>query len=474
MLNIHWREYIMDIQDYMKAFIDTFYENKQDIQQGKPIELIPNDTINALKNTTITEDGRDLDSLLKMLEESVYPFRNVSEHKRNFAFIPAPVVDISKLGDLFESFYNPNAAGFYSSSGTAVVEEEMMAYLCEKAGYNPKKASGTFLSGGSMANLNATIAARDKYLSLDDITRGVVYISDQAHHSVHKALHVIGIPDERIRRVKTDDQLKIDPTALQEIIKADKKNALRPFIVIATAGTTNAGVIDPLTELAKICKEEDMWLHVDGAFGASVLLSSSHTHLLKGIEQADSITWDAHKWLFQSYSCAMLLVKDKADLLRSFSETPEYLEDASENEHINTWDLGLDLSRPARGVKLWLSMQALGTKKLGDTIDYGIKLAEYTESVVRNTPKLDIVTPAQTAILNFRYYREGLSEEELNSFNTALSNMISNQGFAQILTTKLQGKTVLRMCTISPETTQEDIDKTIEHISTCVEKLETN
>ncbi|MGX6970692.1 pyridoxal phosphate-dependent decarboxylase family protein [Vagococcus bubulae] len=464
----------MEIQDYMKGFIDTFYKNKETIQQGKPIDIIPEKTIKQLQTLDFTEEGRDLSSLLATLEETVYPFRNVSEHKRNFAFIPAPVVDISKLGDLLESFYNPNAAGFYSSSGTAVIEEETMSWLCEKAGFDPKKASGIFLSGGSMANLNATIAARDKYLHLDDITKGVVYISDQAHHSVHKALHVIGIPDERIRRVKTDDGLKILPDSLLESIKKDKKSGLIPFIVIATAGTTNAGVIDPLPELADICQKEDLWLHVDGAFGASVLLSTSHKHLLTGIEKADSITWDAHKWLFQSYSCAMLLVKDKTDLLRSFSETPEYLEDASENEHINTWDLGLDLSRPARGVKLWLSLQALGTKKLGDTIDYGIKLAEYTESVVQKTPKLEIITPAQTAIINFRYFNDELSELELNEWNTKLSNLISNAGFAQILTTKLNGKTVLRMCTISPETTQEDIDKTIAHISECIETLEQN
>lgn len=464
----------MEIQDYMKAFIDYFYENKEDIQQNKPVELIPENNIDDIKSMTITKDGRDLASLLKMLEETVYPFRNVSEHKRNFAFIPAPVVDISKLGDLLESFYNPNAAGFYSSSGTAIIEEDLIAWLCQKAGFDPKKASGTFLSGGSMANLNATIAARDKYLDLDNITKGVVYISDQAHHSVHKALHVIGIPDQRIRRVTTDEQLKIVPSSLQQAIQNDKQEGLVPFIVIATAGTTNAGVIDPLPELATICQEEDVWLHVDGAFGASVLLSSNHAHLLEGIEQADSITWDAHKWLFQSYSCAMLLVKDKTDLLRSFSETPEYLEDASENEHINTWDLGLDLSRPARGVKLWLSLQALGTKKLGDTIDYGIKLAEYTETVVEKTPQLEIVTPAQTAIINFRYYRDDLDEETLNKRNTQLSNRISNEGFAQILTTKLHGKTVLRMCTISPETTFEDIDKTIDHISHCIAQLENN
>lgn len=463
--------FCMAIQDYMKKFIDTFYKNIESIQQGSPIEIIPENKIKELESLTITAEGRDLDSLLTVLEENVYPFRNVSEHKRNFAFIPAPAVDISKLGDLLESFYNPNAAGFYSSSGTAIIEDKLIEWLCEKAGFDPEKASGTFLSGGSMANLNATIAARDKYLKLEDIAKGVVYISDQAHHSVHKALHVIGIPDERIRRVQTDENLKIKPDILKQVIQEDKTNGFIPFIVIATAGTTNAGVIDPLNDLADVCHKENLWLHVDGAFGGSLLLSTSNKHLLKGIEKADSITWDAHKWLFQSYSCAMLLVKDKTNLLRSFSETPEYLEDASENEHINVWDLGLDLSRPARGVKLWLSLQTLGTKKMGDTIDYGIKLAEYTESVVRKTPTLEIVTPAQTAILNFRYVDPNMSEEELNHFNTKLSNKISNSGFAQILTTKLKGQTVLRMCTISPETTFEDIDKTIEHITHCINEL---
>ena len=461
----------MTIQNYMKDFIDKFYNNIESIQQDAPIKIIPEKTIQKVNNLTITENGRDLTSLLSILEENVYPFRNVSEHKRNFAFIPAPAVDISKLGDLLESFYNPNAAGFYSSSGTAIIEDKLIEWLCEKAGFDPEKASGTFLSGGSMANLNATIAARDKYLKLEDIAKGVVYISDQAHHSVHKALHVIGIPDERIRRVQTDENLKIKPDILKQVIQEDKTNGFIPFIVIATAGTTNAGVIDPLNDLADVCHKENLWLHVDGAFGGSLLLSTSNKHLLKGIEKADSITWDAHKWLFQSYSCAMLLVKDKTNLLRSFSETPEYLEDASENEHINVWDLGLDLSRPARGVKLWLSLQALGTKKMGDTIDYGIKLAEYTEAVVRKTPTLEIVTPAQAAILNFRYVDTNMSEEELNYFNTKLSNKISDSGFAQILTTKLNGQTVLRMCTISPETTFEDIDKTIEHITHCIDKL---
>jgi len=456
----------------MKDFIDKFYNNIESIQQDAPIKIIPEKTIQKVNNLTITENGRDLTSLLSILEENVYPFRNVSEHKRNFAFIPAPVVDISKLGDLLESFYNPNAAGFYSSSGTAVIEEHLIAWLCEQAGYDSKKASGTFLSGGSMANLNATIAARDKYLSLDNITKGVVYISDQAHHSVHKALHVIGIPDERIRRVQTDDDLKINPLILKKTIQQDKNDGFIPFIVIATAGTTNAGVIDPINDLATICQEENLWLHVDGAFGGSLLLSTHHKQLLNGIEQADSITWDAHKWLFQSYSCAMLLVKDKTDLLRSFSETPEYLEDASENEHINVWDLGLDLSRPARGVKLWLSLQALGTKKIGDTIDYGIELAEYTETVIKKEPQLEIVTPAQSAIINFRYVNTDLSLKELNAFNTTLSNKISNSGFAQILTTRIKGMTVLRMCTISPETSFDDIDQTIKHIIECIKKLE--
>ncbi|MBO0476100.1 aminotransferase class V-fold PLP-dependent enzyme [Vagococcus sp. DIV0080] len=454
----------MEIKDYMKQFIDDYYEENEDLRSKKTIELIEHNDFSELSELDILSTGRNVEDMIQVLQEKVYPNRLIGEHPRNFAFIPAPIEEISKLGDLINLMHNPNACGWYPSSGTATIEHSLINWLCQQAGYT-EDGTGIFVSGGSTANLTAAIAARDGLLTPEEIPFGVAYISNQAHHSINKALHVVGIPESRIRRIKTDALLKIDPIALEEQIKLDKEKGLKPFIIMATAGTTNAGVIDPLAEIADVAKRNQVWFHVDGAFGASLLLSKSYSHLLKGIEEADSITWDAHKWLFQTYSCAMLLVKHRSSLLNSFSEQPEYLEDAHQADRTDFWDLGIELSRPARGVKLWLTLQTLGTEKIGEQIDAGVKLAEFTQSVIEGNPLFEVITPAQAGIINFRYQKEGLDTETLNHINTKISEKMIATGFSQVITTKLNGMVVLRMCTISPNTTHQDIEETIERLS---------
>mgnify|MGYP002738412109 CR=1 FL=1 len=458
----------MEIKDYMKQFIDDYYEENEDLRSKKTIELIEHNDFSELSELDILSTGRNVEDMIQVLQEKVYPNRLIGEHPRNFAFIPAPIEEISKLGDLINLMHNPNACGWYPSSGTATIEHSLINWLCQQAGYT-EDGTGIFVSGGSTANLTAAIAARDGLLAPEEIPFGVAYISNQAHHSINKALHVVGIPDSRIRRIKTDALLKIDPIALEEQIKLDKEKGLKPFIIMATAGTTNAGVIDPLAEIADVAKRNQVWFHVDGAFGASLLLSKINSHLLKGIEEADSITWDAHKWLFQTYSCAMLLVKHRGSLLNSFSEQPEYLEDAHQADRTDFWDLGIELSRPARGVKLWLTLQTLGTEKIGEQIDAGVKLAEFTQSVIETNPLFEIITPAQAGIINFRYQKEGLDTETLNRINTKISEKMIATGFSQVITTKLNGMVVLRMCTISPNTTHRDIEETIERLSNLVD-----
>lgn len=460
----------MEIKDIMTKFIDDYYKEDMNYSDTPVVQLVDQEMFSNLSSIDIPENGKPLEDMVQVLRQDIYANRSIGEHPRNFAFIPAPIEDVSKLGDLINLFYNPNACGWYPSSGTACIEHSLINWLCEQARYS-NDSSGIFVSGGSTANLTAAIAARDSKLNADDIAKGVAYISNQAHHSVNKALHVIGIPDSRIHKIDTTDDLKIDPINLSHQINLDKQNGLKPFLIIASAGTTNAGVIDPLHELSAIAKEHDLWFHVDGAFGASVLLSNKNRHLVDGIEEADSITWDAHKWLFQTYSCAMLLVKHASSLLHSFSERPEYLEDAHQADHTDFWDLGIELSRPARGMKLWLTLQALGTKKIGDQIDYGINMAEYTQSQIERYSHWEIVTPAQTAVVNFRYINDSLDEDELDKINDHLSETMTSTGYAQVLTTKLFDKTVLRMCTLSPLTTHKDIETTIETLNQFVEKL---
>ena len=253
---------------------------------------------------------------------------------------------------------------------------------------------------------------------------------------------------------------------LEQAIKEDIERGLTPFVVIGTAGTTNTGSVDPFKEIAAICHEHDMWFHVDGAFGGSVLLSNEHKHMLDGIELADSLSWDAHKWLFQTYGCAAVLVKDVADLERSFSVTPEYLRDLDcDNGLVNMYDLGIELTRPARGLKLWLTLQVLGTELMESAVDQGFQLAKWAQESIEEMENWEIVAPAQMAMLNFRYAPADLSEEQCGEINERIAARLNESGYAAMFTTVINDQTVLRLCAIHPETTQDDIQTTMKMLN---------
>lgn len=252
----------------------------------------------------------------------------------------------------------------------------------------------------------------------------------------------------------------------------DQAAGMKPFAIIATAGTTNTGSIDPLNEIADLCEKHNIWLHVDGAYGASILASSKYKPLLSGISRSDSITWDAHKWLMQTYSCSVVLAKENQQLRNCFSTHPEYLKDAETNEeYINYWDLGPELTRPARSLKLWVTLQALGTNAVGEAIEHGVQLAEWAEDEIKKHNHWEIVSPAQLAIVNFRYAPTGLSEQELDSLNKRISQEMMTNGYASVLTTQLNGKTALRICAIHPDTTEHEIRNTIQLLSNIARSL---
>lgn len=227
--------------------------------------------------------------------------------------------------------------------------------------------------------------------------------------------------------------------------------------------------------IAALCREYDMWMHVNGAFGASALLSDKYRKKLSGIELSDCLSWDAHKWMRQTYSCSVVLVRDKSRLVQSFAAHPEYLKDAETSEdNVEFWDLGPELTRTAQGLKLWLTLQVLGKAEMGRTIEYGCHMAELAEKLIRESKGWEIVSPAQLGIVNFRYIADGtLSEKETDRINAEISKEITESGFAQVFTTELRGKKVLRMCIINPETTEQDICDTINRMknSDAVDKI---
>mgnify|MGYP002228595406 CR=1 FL=1 len=346
-----------------------------------------------IKQIKIPEKGRPVNEVVSEMMNEVYRYRGDANHPRFFSFVPGPASSVSWLGDIMTSAYNIHAGGSKLAPMVNCIEQEVLQWLCRQAGFT-QNAGGVFVSGGSMANITALTAARDHKLNDETLHLGTAYISDQTHSSVAKGLRIIGIPDSRIRKIPSNSTFQMCTDVLEKQIQEDTQNGLIPFVVIGTAGTTNTGSIDPLEELAAICSKYELWFHIDGAYGASVLLSPRYKHLLKGTELADSISWDAHKWLRQTYGCSMVLVRDQSHLVRSFAVHPEYLTDAGAfNEAPDFWDLGPELTRPARSLKLWITLQVMGSEAMGQMIDHGCAMARLTEELIRRYPGWEIVSP---------------------------------------------------------------------------------
>ena len=459
------KEYILNsqqLEDAVKSFVHDFCASKHEIHTQPVIQEADELQLDKIRSIGIPKEGRPVDEVVREMEQEVFRYSGDANHPRFFGFVPGPASCVSWLGDVMTSAYNIHAGGSRLAPTVNCVEQQVIRWLADQAGFG-EKAGGIFVSGGSMANITALTAARDKKLTEDTLHLGTAYVSDQTHSSVAKGLRVIGITQGRIRSIPTDDHFRMDMTALRQAVEQDVKDGFIPFVVIGTAGTTNTGSVDPLEEIAALCQKFEMWFHVDGAFGGSVLISQKYKSLLKGVELADSLSWDAHKWLFQTYGCAAVLVRNLEDLYRSFHVSPEYLKDIEDSgEGVNMYDIGIELTRPARGLKLWLTLQVLGTELMGSAVEQGFQLAKWAEEAVSKKPNWEIVCPAQMAMLNFRYSPDDLTEEQKDELNEKIAARLNESGYAAIFTTVLKGKTVIRLCAIHPETTQEDIQTTMQ------------
>lgn len=460
------------LEPLFDKFVPELISLQNDIDEDEEVIIeIPEEKKEELKNIGFAREGRDPEDVTRQMLDDIYPYRMKTNHKKFFCFIPNAVNPYSVFGDFVNSIVNPYGGGFAISPGIATIEQMTINFLGEQIGYEPKPLGGVFVSGGSIANLTAAIAARDYKLELKDILKGTVYLSDQTHSSMAKGLHIIGIKPDNVKIIPTDDDFRIRMDLLRDEIEKDIENGLIPFMLVGTAGTTNTGSIDPLDDMAEVAKKYNMWFHVDGAYGASILFSS-HRDLLKGIEKSDSVTWDSHKWLFQTYGCASIIVKDKMRLLKSFHTHPEYLKDVdSTDEEFNFWDMGIEMTRPIRGAKLWFTLQTLGVDKIRDIIDQGFITGARLQEEVEKYDDFQIVCPSNIGILNFRYYNEKYSDEELDEINQAISMKAMHNNKTAFLTTILKGKTVFRFCCNNAMLTEEDIVDVVNEIRGYIDEI---
>ncbi|MEJ3653120.1 aminotransferase class V-fold PLP-dependent enzyme [Actinomycetes bacterium KLBMP 9759] len=388
-----------------------------------------------------------------------------TDHPRFLAYVPGPSNYVSALADFLAAGLNVFAGQGLVAAGPAVIERITVDWLRGLCGL--PAGGGLFVSGGTMANLVALHAARVE-LGPDL----AVYLTDHTHRSIRKGLRFLGIDDTRVRTVVLDSAFRMDARELGRTLSADRRNGTRAQCVIATAGTTGTGAVDPLGDIADACATAAAWLHVDGAYGAAAVLSERQQPLLAGLARADSIALDPHKWWFQPYEIGCVLVRDPALLTNAFSMEAEYLrETRSESVPINFYDLGPQLTRSFRALKVWMSVHAFGIDAFRRAVEHGIELAEHAQRVVETSPDWELVTPAQLAVLTFRPRLPDRSGEEIAGLTRRVASATLRDGYALVTTTEVGTQPVLRLCITHPQTTVGDVETTLERLGHLVADL---
>jgi len=407
--------------------------------------------------------------VLALVERDVMGAVTAVDHPRFYAFVPGPGSFVGAMGDALASGFNVFAGHWLAASGPGAVELQTVDLLRQACGF-PEGAGGLFVSGGSMANLSGLATARAVKLGAPDPS-AIVYLSDQAHSSVAKGLRVLGFDASQVRSVDVDDALRMDTRALGSAIERDRREGRRPFCVVASAGTTNTGAVDPLEEIAAICRAGDLWLHIDGAYGAAAALTERGRSALRGLQLADSIALDPHKWLFQPFEIGCVLVRDMRHLRQAFAVHPEdnasYLADVGRmaEREVVFYEHGVQLTRSFRALKLWMSLRIFGLAAFRATIDRGIALAEEAERMLRTDARWDVVTPAQLAVVTFAPRLASISVLEANARVERAVERLTADGYAMVTSTQVRGRTVLRFCLIHPDARLDEVRETAERLA---------
>ena len=409
------------------------------------------------------EDGRAAAEVIERAAREILPYSTRLDHPRCFGFVPSSPTWPGVVADFVAAGYHINERTWLTASGPSQLELVVIDWFRRWIGY-PEEAGGLFTSGGSAASVDAFVAARE---AAGHPERATVYMSDQSHSALPRAAMIVGVRRDRIRMVLSDADFRMDMGALARAVADDRDAGLNPIAVAANAGTVGTGAIDRLEALADFCAAEGLWLHVDAAYGGFAVVTKQGKRLLRGIERADSIGLDAHKWFFQPYEAGCLLVKDEETLKDAFAVRPDILQDTIWGaNHPNFSNLGLQLSRSVRALKVWMSIQTFGMAAFRAAIAKGMELSARAEDYVRESPVLEVMNAVTLGVVCFRVNPAGddLDEETLDEVNrTVLARMFWDDP-AFMSSTLLRGTFVLRMCIINHTTTWDDVRETLEAV----------
>ena len=433
--------------------------------RNRPVWQSMPQQVRASYLTPVPDGPMPLADIYAQMRENLLPYPMGGLHPRFFGWYMGGSNFTGALGDFIAAIDGSNLGG--GDTAAVATELQVVGWLRSMMGF-PDTASGTLTSGGSMANMVGLTVARNVMAGVDVRAEGVTnlpqplrfYASDQVHSAHQKAMEGLGLGQRSLRIVPSDGALRMDVAALAAMIAQDRAAGLRPACVIATAGSTNTGAIDDLMAICALCQREGLWFHIDGCIGALIKIAPDNAHLVAGIEAADSLALDPHKWLQTPFECGCALIRDGAAHRAAFAVHPDYLQEQTRGVAAGEFlgDYGYDLSRGFKALKLWMSLKEQGVAKFGALIDQHIAMAHHLTARIDAAPELELIAPAVMNIVCFRFVGRGGDEAELKALNIEIMLRIQESGIAVPTDTTVHGKHCLRAAIVNHRTTRADLD----------------
>jgi glutamate/tyrosine decarboxylase-like PLP-dependent enzyme len=412
--------------------------------------------------------------VLRAFSERVEPYPFGNGHPRFFGWVNSPPAIMGVFADALAAAMNPSCAG--GNHAAIYIERQVLQWFKTLLGF-PAESMGLLVSGGSMATMTALVVARHVKSGVDVRADGLrsaptpfaFYMSSEAHGCARKAIELLGFGSRSIRTIPAGADYRMPASALDDAIATDRANDVRPIAVVATAGSTNTGAIDDLDAVASVCRRQDVWMHVDAAYGGPAILSREHREALGGLARADSVALDPHKWLFVPVETGLVLIRDAQAMRAAFSLVPPYLRTDGNAAGVGgpPWfsEYGFQQTHGFRALKVWMTLQQFGLSGLRTVIEDNIALAGYLAERVRSADDLELMAPPSLSVVCFRYVDRSASDEEtLAALNRAILERLQLGGEAFLTSTELRGRFVLRACIVNYRSTRADVDRMVDAV----------